>query len=115
LLYIHLFPNAIEIWNRGWLHNEAPSLAKMFDLLQSKWHDGPNFRGSDLTASFNSLLHGKPDSALWNLIPISEKDFGYAPSKIVNRPELCDDLCANIIPWIAVAQGMMSAYFSEIV
>jgi len=25
----------------------------------------------------------------------------------------CDDLCANAIPWLAVVQGMMAAYFPD--
>ena len=69
LLYLHLHPYKIEIWNRGWQYNEAPSLAKMFDGIQSKWEHAPAFRGRDLTASMNSLLHAKPDSApgIWCL------------------------------------------------
>jgi hypothetical protein len=85
----------------------------MFDAIQSKWQGGPTVRGSDLTATMNSLLHAKPDSAPWNLIPIGAQCFGYAPSKILKRPDLCDDLCANAIPWLAVIQGMMVAYFPE--
>jgi hypothetical protein len=42
---------------------------------------------------------------------MGEKGLGHAVSKILNRPELCDDLCANVIPWVAVVQGMMAAYF----
>jgi hypothetical protein len=113
LLYLNLYPEAINIWNRGWQHNEAPGLAKMFDAIQSKWQGGPTVRGSDLTAAMNSLLHAKPDSAPWNLVPIGEQSFGYAPSKILNRPDLCDELCANAIPWLAVIQGMMAFYFPE--
>ncbi len=59
----------------------------------------------------NSLLHAKPDSAPWNLVSLGEKGIGHAVSKILNRPELCDDLCANVIPWLAVIQAMMTTYF----
>lgn len=111
LLYIHLNPDAIAIWNRGWQQNDAPGLAKMFDAIMSKWEHPAGVRGRDLTASMNSLLHAKPDSAPWNFVPLSEDRIGHAVSKILNRPELCDDLCANVIPWIAVIQGMMAAYF----
>ncbi len=62
------------------------------------------------SASMNSLLHAKPDSAPWNLISIGERGLGHAVSKILNRPELCDELCANVIPWVVVVQGMMAAY-----
>jgi hypothetical protein len=111
LLYLHSFPEKIEKWNRGWHHNDAPSLAKMFEAIQSKQPRESIVRGSDLTAAMNSLLHGKPDSAPWNMVSLGEKGDGHAVSKILNRPELCDDLCANVIPWLAVIQGMMAAYF----
>ena len=111
LLYLQLHPGEIEKWNRGWHHKEAPSLAKMFDAIQSKQQRESAIRGSDLTAAMNSLLHAKPDSAPWNLMPLGKNGVGHAVSKILNRPELCDDLCANVIPWLVVIQGMMAAYF----
>lgn len=111
LLYLHLYPEEIDRWNRGWHQQDAPGLAKMFDAIQSKQQRDPTVRGRDLTAPMNSLLHAKPDSAPWNLVSMGEKGLGHAVSKILNRPELCDDLCANVIPWVAVVQGMMGAYF----
>nr|MBN2278779.1 hypothetical protein [candidate division Zixibacteria bacterium] len=111
LLYLHLCPDEIQIWKNGWHQKEAPSLAKMFDVIQSKQQRGSIVRGKDLTASMNSLLHAKPDSAPWNLISLNQNRVGHAVSKILNRPDLCDELCAEVIPWIAVVQGMMAAYF----
>ena len=113
LLYLHLYPNEIDRWNRGWHQQDAPSLAKMFDAIQTKWQRDQIVRGRDLTATMNSLLHAKPDSAPWNLVSLGETGFGHAVSKILNRPELCDDLCANAIPWLAVVQAMMATYFPD--
>jgi hypothetical protein len=111
LLYLHLYPDEIERWNRGWQQQDAPSLAKMFDLIQARQQRNPKVPGRELTASMNSLLHAKPDSAPWNLVSLGENEVGHAVSKILNRPELCDDLCANVIPWVAVVQSMMAAFF----
>ncbi len=111
LLYLHLYPEEIEKWNRGWHAGDAPGLANMFDAIQKKQQHDPAVPGRDLTASMNALLHAKPDSAPWNLVPMGEGRLGHAVSKILNRPELCDDLCAKLIPWVAVVQGMMAAYF----
>lgn len=113
LQYLHFYPEKIECWKRGWNHGDAPSLATMFDAIQAKSDRETVIRGRDFTASMNSLLHGKPDSAPWNLVPLGEDGLGHAVSKILNRPELCDELCANVMPWIAVVQGMMAAYFPE--
>jgi len=111
LLYLHLYPLEMDKWNRGWKFQDAPSLSKMFEGIHAKQKGLPNIRGVDLTAAMNSLLHGKPDSAPWNIVSMGSGEIGFAPSKILNRPDLCDDLCANIMPWLVVIQGMMAAYF----
>jgi len=111
LLYLHLCPAEIEAWKNGWHQKDAPSLAKMFEIIQTKQQRDSIVPGRDLTASMNSLLHAKPDSAPWNLVSIDQDRVGHAVSKILNRPDLCDELCADVIPWIAVIQGMMAAYF----
>jgi hypothetical protein len=111
LLYIHHQPDEIARWNRGWNYRDAPSLSKMLEVIQKKQQRESIIPGSSLTAAMNSLLHAKPDSAPWNLVPLGEEGVGHAVSKIINRPELCDELCANVIPWVAVTQAMMAAYF----
>lgn len=111
LLYLHRYPEKIELWKQGWHHKEAPGLANMFEAIQRKWEYPEVIPGRVLTASMNSLLHAKPDSAPWNFIPLSDNSVGHAVSKIINRPDLCDDLCANVIPWVAVVQAMMASYF----
>jgi hypothetical protein len=113
LLYINLYHHEIDKWNRGWQFQDAPSLAKMFDAILAKQKGEPLARGSDLTATMNSLLHAKPDSAPWNIVNMGNGQYGHAPSKILNRPDLCDDLCGNAIPWLVVIQAMMSTYFPD--
>jgi len=111
LLYLDLYPEKIESWKKGWHHRDAPSLAQMFDAIQKKQQRDPAIPGRDLTASMNSLLHAKPDSAPWNIVSLSDGTPGHAVSKILDHPELCDELCANVIPWVVVVQSMMAAYF----
>ncbi|MGA3071477.1 MAG: hypothetical protein ABSD43_14810 [Terracidiphilus sp.] len=113
LRYLHLYPAEIDKWNHGWEHSEAPSLAKMVERIQANQKPGSPIRGSDLTAPMNSLLHAKPDSAPWNLISIGEGGLGHAVSKILDRPDLCDGLCASAIPWLVLVQCMMAAYFAD--
>jgi hypothetical protein len=113
LLYLHLYPTEIDKWNRGWEHNKAPSLAKMFEKIQANARPGSPVRGGDLTAPMNSLLHSRPDSAPWSIVTLGDGRLGHAVSKILDRPELCDELCANAIPWLVVVQSMMAAYFVD--
>jgi len=111
LLYLHLYPEEIEKWNRGWRHGDAPGLAKMLESIQTKLQRETIVQGRELTAAMNSLMHAKPDSAPWNLVPLGKGSVGHAVSKILNRPDLCDELCADIIPVLVVVQAMMAAYF----
>lgn len=113
LLYLYLHPEDIERWNRGWHQGDAPGLSKMLDAIQGKWQRSSAIRGKDLTAAMNSLMHAKPDSAPWNLVALGGNGIGHAVSKILNRPDLCDDLCANVIPSVAIIQAMMAAYFPK--
>jgi len=113
LFYIHLYPDKIEIWKRGWNNGDAPSLAKMLDAIKEKQQYDSDICGKDVTAAMNSLLHAKPDSASWNLAPLEDEKAGHAVSKILTRPDLCDDLCVKVIPWLVVIQGMMVAYFDN--
>lgn len=109
LLYIHYHPSEIERWKRGWHQGDAPGLAKMLEAVQIAQQHTALIPGRDLTASMNSLLHSKPDSAPWNLVPIGKAGVGHAVSKILNRPDLCDEVCANAIPWLAVVQASAPA------
>jgi hypothetical protein len=113
LLYLNLYPEEIDKWNRGWDHKQAPSLVKMLEKIQAKQKPDSPIRGSDLTAPMNSLLHARPDSAPWNTVSLGGGGLGHAVSKILDRSDLCDDLCANTIPWLVVIQCMMAAYFAN--
>ena len=113
LLYLNLYPAEIDKWNRGWGQKEAPTLARMFEAIQDKQQPGSPIRGGDMTAHMNDLMHSKPASAPWNLVSLEGTGFGHAVSKILDRPELCDELCANTIPWLTVVQCMMVAYFHD--
>lgn len=111
LLYLHIYPAEIQRWNRGWHSGDAPGLSKMLDEIQKKSDGDLTVRGKDLTKAMNSLLHAKPESAWWSLIQLDTNAMGHTASKTLNRPELCDALCADVIPVLFIVQAMMNAYF----
>ena len=113
LQFIHICPNEIEKWNRGWQHGDAPSLAKMFEVIQERMKRPEKIKGAQITNEWNSMLHGRPESALANLITLDNEHLGFSVSKILNRPDLCDDRCAEVSLWLIVVQAMMTAYFEE--
>jgi len=109
LLYLHKRPNEIDKWNRGWIHGDAPSLVRMFEALQEG--SGVSIRGTDLTSAMNSIMHGRADSAAWSTVTLPNGRLGHAPSKMLNRPELCDEVCANALPWLVTVTALINAYF----
>ncbi len=61
----------------------------------------------------NAIVHGKPDCAVWSLIPLEGERFGHGVSKNLANPDLCDEICAQAVPWLVCIQCMMTAYFPE--
>lgn len=113
LLYLEKHPTEIVKWNRGWQHNEAPSFSKMVEALSPNDLRSEGFKGHHLTGMLNSVLHGKPDCAVWSLVPISGEDFGHGVSKSLQNPHLCDKICFETMPWLASILYMMVAYFPD--
>lgn len=113
LLYLQAVPADIEKWKRGWQSGDAPGLSKMLESIQKVANKPDIVKGADLTAPFNSLLHGKPDSAPWNTIALDNGRPGYASSKILDRPDLCDEVCAITLSWLVTTMTMMLAYFPD--
>ena len=114
LLYLHLFPDKIDLWVEGWEFKKVPSLSKMLDEIKQNGNWNLESKGYELTASLNSLVHGKPDSAFWGMVVMENGNLENAPSKMINSPKLCDELCEDIVPWLVVVVSMMCAYFPEI-
>jgi hypothetical protein len=113
LFYLQYFPEEIVHWNNGWKQGEAPGLSAMIDRIIKNAADAPKARASDMLKGMNSLLHAKPDSGYYNLVSLEDSRVGFAASKILNRPELCDELCADVLPTLTLIYGIMPAYFQE--
>lgn len=110
ILYLQRFPQNAGIWTRGWNHKERPTLAHMFNEIGGDKF--PNC-GPEMTRALNSLIHGDPASAQWNLVQSGENSVGHAISKILNRPDLCDLACRDAAGWMAILLAMMEAIFPE--
>jgi hypothetical protein len=110
LSYLYLFPEAVAIWKRGWKYKERPLFKDMLDRIAGKHL--PKI-GATLTGPLNSLTHGDPESAAWNLIETDKGGMGYAASKILNRPDLCDHVCRQAIGHMASLKRLMHLIFPD--
>jgi hypothetical protein len=110
MLYLQRFPHKVDIWTKGWKHGKRPTLAQMLNQIGGTKF--PNC-GPEMTSWLNSLSHGDPDSAAWNLVNTGEGSVGHAPSKILNRPDLCDKISLGASAWTSVLLAMTHALFPE--
>lgn len=108
LEYLCRFPDKVETWKRGWKHRERPTLATMIEAI-----GGEDFirRGGQITASMNSLTHGDPASALWNLVITDTGQPVHPISKILNRPDLCDQISMSSAIWLSILMTRMTELF----
>ena len=110
MLYLFHNHDALRIWNEGWDYKRRPGLQKMVEYLNDKMLHGayPSMKG--FTHDFNSVTHGDPFSAKWNVV-LSEGIPVFPVSKNLNSPQLADEICIEAIPWLAATMGMMAAGF----
>lgn len=111
ILYLSRFPDKQALWTSGWNYKERPSLANMLTEIGASQF--PNC-GPEITRSLNSVLHGDPASAMWNLVKTGEDSFGHAVSKILNRPDLCDKVGMDAAMWMSVLLAMREAIFPQL-
>ena len=112
ILYLHNNPKKIEIWNNGWKHKERPNLSEM---LTSSGKEKFSNAGHIITPFYNSLTHGDPESANWNLIRMKDGNVGYTVSKILDNPKLCDQISLDGSTWLLVLISMATAIFPDAV
>lgn len=99
IMYLHRFPEKQALWDSGWQPGKRPTLGSMFNEIGGD--DWPGI-GRTMTQQMNSLTHGDPESAQWNLIEMSSGSFGHAVSKITNRPDIAEKVAAETSCWLGV-------------
>jgi hypothetical protein len=111
LSYLHKNPAAVALWKEGWKYRERPSLSVMIDTVSDSTVD--LLSAKQMCENLNHLVHGDPVGSDYNLAQLGEVRSGYAPSKMLSNPELCDYVCSFAVCWIVVLLGMMCACFPE--
>ena len=111
ILYLHHNPEKVDLWTKGWNYKERPSLSQMLTAIgKDKFSDV----GRMITPFYNSLTHGDPESASWNLIKTNDGDIGYSVSKILDNPELCDKISLDGSTWLLILISMATAIFPDV-
>jgi hypothetical protein len=106
--YLHSNPDEISAWENGWQYRERPSLSKMLDTMSGGVDTSV---ANKLCSHFNHIVHGDPIGSEWNLVRLSNSSFGYSVGKVINVPELSDEICIQSFCYLIVLMGMMEACF----
>lgn len=112
LLYLQHAPADITKWQDGWHHGTAPSFTQMMDSFRPVEFQEANIRAKDITGAMNALVHGKPESAVFNLTAKPEEPGGHAWSRLLARPDLCETAALQLMSWLSVVDAMTFLYFS---
>jgi hypothetical protein len=78
------------------------------ELLQGAY---PTVKG--FAHDLNSATHGDPLSAQWNVVLGAGGIPAFPVSKNLCSPQLADEICADVLPWLAATMGIMSATFGQ--
>jgi len=111
IMYLTEQPEAADEWMNG----KRPVLAHMMNYISDRWfaEKYPPRVGGIMTKPLNSLTHGDLQSAEWNTITIGDDKLGFGVSKSLNDPNLCDGICADVVPWLVVLSSMMIKIFPD--
>ncbi|HEX9897456.1 MAG TPA: hypothetical protein VGA85_07370 [Dehalococcoidales bacterium] len=104
--YLHSYPDQVGLWKAGWEHKGRPKIEKRLETMSDKYD-------KEFIKLFNSLTHGDPVAANWNLVHLSDNGLGYSVGKVINDPELCDFICFQSYCYLIVLMGMMAACFPK--
>jgi len=113
ILYLFNNPDGLRVWDDGWAYNKRPSLQTMVEYLNEKLLHGKYASVKGFTHELNSVTHGDPLSARWNIVLRDDGVPVFLPSKNLSSPHLADEICADVIPWIASTMGITSAVFGR--
>lgn len=112
LYYLHTNPEDLPLWTDGWDYKKRPSLYTMLEGIRAKVTANFPKLPKDVTFEWNSATHGDPFSSRWNIADF-DGVVSFPVAKNLRAPNLVDDICAEVIPWLASTMGMMAIAFGK--
>jgi len=110
--YICDHPDGVEKWMNGWRFRERPPLSVMLNSMTGEAAELE--AAKDICEHYGHIIHGDPVSADWNRVPLNDGTLGYAVGKVLNSPELCDELALQGWAYLRVLIAKATACFPEV-
>jgi len=105
-------PSSVEAWRDGWKHKDRPPLWKLIASMR----EGTERLGDheeiarEIAADFHMLVHADPVGASKNAILTDDGQPGFSPTKDLDSPIRCEDLCLQVTTFLII----LSARAAEI-
>jgi hypothetical protein len=109
--YLDTHPDAVSEWENGWRYRERPKLATM---LASMANGTPMPEAQKICDAHNHMVHGDPLSCCNNLITLPDGTLGYACGKMLNSPQLCDEIAMESQCYLIVLCSRMLSIFPDV-
>lgn len=111
--YICDHPEAVEKWHAGW--NRWKRRPRLAEMLHSMAHSGADYGDAQaICEHFGNIVHGNPASAEWNSIALENGARGYSVGKILNRPDICDELALQGWAYLRILVARATSVFPEV-
>jgi hypothetical protein len=91
LAYLEQHPDAVAMWNAGWVHGERPSLRMRLGCVIPGAPDTLLSGFMQDVSTHNSLIHGDPTAANVSLMQIGGR-LAYAPDRDYATPQRAHDI-----------------------
>lgn len=116
LAYLIDHDDAITLWTAGWPHNSRPSLAARLKAMGGPGNTpDKDVQGSlnELRQTYNSLIHGDPQSALSSAVLLPDGSPGYTVGKDITSPARADDICLHASAYAMVLTVRCAEIFPQ--
>ena len=99
ILYLRLNSDALSLWTAGWHYRKRPTLARMIEEIGG--HKFPGV-GREMTSKLNSVTHGDPDAAKWNIAFNTDGDALAPMGKVLTRPDLAESVSLDAATYLSM-------------
>jgi hypothetical protein len=112
IFYLEQHPDQLNVWNDGWRYRDRPSLPVMLEELNDKRLKHVEMDRAS-RQEYNSLSHGDPASAAFNLTSDEDGKPIFEVSKDLRSPEVCDRVCSEATTWLGELMLTASRIFPQ--
>lgn len=109
--YLDAHPEVVSLWESGWTHRERPRLATMLASMAG----GVSIDGAQkICNAHNHMVHGDPLSTVNNLIALPGGAPAYATGKMLENPQLCNEVAIEAQCYLIVLTARITSIFPNV-